>query len=285
MRIIGIIISLVLFCVPCTIYAKTLDNITLLVSSCDKYSSLWEPFFKSLFRHWPSLQQENKDIPILLIANKKKYLHPRVTMIQIPNEISWGDNMLQALHQIDTKYVMLWLDDYWLNNTVNEQRLLELYHGMQAAKASYMQLAYNELNYQDGPLHPTIRDVNYREKFSLFKVSLQLSIWDIEALRYLLRPHETPWDFELAGSIRSHGYPGDFLTVRNNEPIRHLNAAFQGHIRAEVFTHLQVINSQATIDMPTLGKFNWQITKKLWQHRITKLYHFLKNPSYFYEFS
>src|SRR5690349_19035401 len=106
-------------------HQKPLD-ITILVSSCDRYAPLWEPFFRSLWMQWPSLKTTNNTVPSLLIVNTQEYHHPRVKTIKITAETSWADNMLTALQQVKTQYVLVLLDDYWLDQPVDEKRLRQL---------------------------------------------------------------------------------------------------------------------------------------------------------------
>lgn len=260
------------------------NDLTILVSSCDKYAPMWGPFFASLFEQWPSLLQENNNVPVLLIANHKSYHNHRVTMINIPHESSWADNMLTALQQVNTKYVLIALDDYWITQPVNETRLNELYQTMQTEHAAMLQLSNHDPRYQDGQKHATTSNLMYINKFAHYKVSLQLAIWDTEALKVLLRPGEDPWAFELSGTARSHGYPQAFLSTNADIPIRYLNAAHQGHINPAAIEYAkqhQIPFNYA--GFPVLGKFNYKITYNTWKKRAQKLISFLQQPGSFYQ--
>ena len=77
--------------------SHSFDDLAILVVSCDKYSELWDNFFNLMYKNWPSLKDSESNVPIYLIANSKKFSDSRVQTIQIPNEISWSDNVLKAL--------------------------------------------------------------------------------------------------------------------------------------------------------------------------------------------
>lgn len=283
-KIVAALIAIASF-MPFTVLAvqhADLSDVTIVVSSCDKYSALWSPFFGSLFKYWPALNTNHKDSKILLVANKQQYQHPRITMVNIPTETSWTNNILQALQEVDTKYVLLFLDDYWLNAPVDEQRLAELLHLVRTTDAAMLQISYNDLRYQGGEPHPTIDGVMYRNKYAHYKLSLQLAVWDKQALLDLLRPGENPWEFELAGTVRSHGYPKDIFTVSTNEPVTYINATFQGHVRPEAISHAEAHNFNFDdTSFPVLGKFNPKLAAKIWQARLQKLFNFAKHPGYF----
>lgn len=262
------------------------DNLTVLVSSCDKYSIFWPPFFNSLFKQWPSLLNENKDIPILLVANSKSYVDPRVNTINIRNETSWADNILIALEKVNTKYVLIALDDYWISQRVDERRLHEIFMAMQQEDAAMLQISCNDSRYQNGVKHNSVKHLIYTNKYAQYKASLQMAIWDVEALKAILRPNEDPWTFELAGTARSHGYPKAFLSLSNDEPIHYINASYQGHINPNAIKYAQQNRIPFYYgDFPVLGDFNIKLHMVSWERRAIKLFNFIKNPGNYYKFS
>lgn len=242
--------------------AEKYDDCVILVSSCDKYSELWSPFFKLLEENWPELNTTHKDLKVYLLANKKSYTSPKVQMINIPNEISWSDNMLVALDKIDAKYVILFLDDYWLNSKVDQKRLDEIFATMRKMDAAYVQLYMDA--YPQKVVTPVlgIKDVAYKNKFQKYRASLQLAIWETKAIKQILRSGENPWEFELAASIRSSGYPKDFLIVRDNMPIDYINASYQGHILPEAVTLAKKFDPTYTNSLPVLTKEKWDLKLK-----------------------
>lgn len=258
------------------------EDLTILVSSCDKYSPLWDPFFVSLFKQWPSLMHDNRELPIMLIANNKSFPNPRVKTINIPNEISWSDNMITALNQVNTKYVLVALDDYWINAPVNEQRLYEIYNTMQHEDAAMLQVSVNEQRWQPGVEHGIVPNLLYTDKFKHYKATLQLAIWNTEALKFLLRPGESPWDFELAGTARSHGYPKPFLSLAGDEPITYMNAVQQGyvHMNAMLFTQQQQIPFEPGA-LTVLGKNRLKVDYQLWKNKLTKALKLLNTSAYY----
>ncbi len=279
--------AIILCLVSINLYASPVEfnNLTILVSSCDKYASFWPPFFNSLYKNWPSLQTVNKQVPIFLVANKKSFFDPRITMINIYQERSWSDNMLHALAAVKTKYVLIALDDYWIDQPVNELRLLQLYNGMQAENAAMLQISNNDPRYQTGAAHPNLPHVMFTNKFALYKASLQLAIWDKEALISILKPGEDPWTFEISGSARSHGYPAHFLSLSGDEPIKYINAAHQGHINPTAIAYAKQNNLHFVNEtFPILGKFNYKLIYNLWKKRSQRVIAFIRHPGFMYQF-
>lgn len=248
-----------------------LKDISIVVSSCDKYAQFWDPFFTLLNKHWPELTTTHKSVPIYLISNTKTYQNERVKTINIPDEISWSDNMLDALEHIKTKYILLFLDDYWLDAKVDQNRLLELILVMNKEDAAYLQLFVDPLEAHLSKHVAKNKNVVYKDKFQKYRASLQLAIWETKALKQILRSKESAWDFELAASIRSSGYPKEFLTVKNSSPITYINASHQGHITPTALRIAQAMDPNFKNTMPILQKNNWRLSLRRIRHRANNL--------------
>lgn len=206
------------------------ENITILVPSCDKYQEFWKPFYTLLFKNWPSLKTYNAHIPIVMIGNKKTYDDPRVKMVLTGDDKSWSDNMLMALKEVKTDYVIIILEDYYFDKPVNEKRLEEVFLGMQEAKAAYVQLACPDSQKQMiGESYPGLKGINIKPKHGQYRTALQAAIWSKKTLEWLLKSGESAWDFEIPGSVRSEGVAEPFLVVIEDIPFSYLNAAQQGY--------------------------------------------------------
>lgn len=230
------------------INTTNINNLSIVIASCDKYAGLWEPFFKLLFQNWPSLAVDSSNaIPIFFISNNKRFNHPRVQNIQIPNEISWSDNMLNALSKVPTKYVLYLQEDYFLTRAVNEELLKQMLEYVKNHEAVYLQI---------GEFSPTVQSVkpeiiakgslNLAEfsKHSLYRTSLQAGIWDKDALIWLIKPGETAVDFELASSKRSEGMQRLFLAHLDvaHDPIKYINAVIGGLLLKSAVDYLHSQN-------------------------------------------
>ena len=112
------------------------SEVTFLVSSCDKYSDLWEPFFENLFKYWPDLPFE-----VTLISNFKKFPDKRVRTIQLGTDESYADNLRRALAQINTNWVVLWLDDVIIDRKVDQKTIELILRQAYELNASFVKLS------------------------------------------------------------------------------------------------------------------------------------------------
>lgn len=250
-----------------TVVGSERSDLSILVSSCDKYSQFWLPFFKLLDQNWPELKTKHHNVPIYLLTNKKTFTYPRVEVINTPYDLSWSDNMMDALNNIQTKYVLLFLDDYWIKELVDDARLNEILKVMREQDVAYVQLFADANEQKLAKPVPTIDGVVYKTKFQKYRASLQLAIWETKALKQILRSGESAWDFELAASIRSSGYPKEFLTMQKNVPIIYWNASHQGHMNPQALIVAQKMLPNYINKFPILEGNDWDLKFKSIKNR------------------
>ena len=99
------------------------DDLAILVNSCDKYEDTWYPFFKLLQIQW-----ENHPKSIYLNTENKKYECPfmDVKTICTVNE-AWTERVKKAVMQIKEKYVLFFLDDFFIVDQVNNDLFKDAY--------------------------------------------------------------------------------------------------------------------------------------------------------------
>lgn len=67
-------------------------NCSIIISSFDGFSDVWEPFLKLFFRYWP-----HYPFPIYLITNYKQYRDSKVVSLKLGKDCGWADNLKKAL--------------------------------------------------------------------------------------------------------------------------------------------------------------------------------------------
>ena len=97
-------------------------NITFLINSCDKYEDAWHPFFECLWHFAGELPY-----PMILNTEKKHYSSPRydVTCVnQLPSlHPTWSKRLLHVLEKVETEYIFFLLEDYFLKDVFDRERL------------------------------------------------------------------------------------------------------------------------------------------------------------------
>lgn len=209
-----------------------MNELTIIIPSFDKYSELWNPFFNLLFKNWPELLGKYKNIPIILVSNFEKYdENPRVKNIKVGPDISWSDNLISAMHYVNTKYVLIMLEDYMINSPVKLNRMHDMLNLLEINKAAYAGICLDDGMFEHGfeknKRYPDGRNdviIRSKDKATEYRTSLQPSIWNAKTLKKILVPGESAWDFEVIGNIRSKRITQDFYMVVKDAPISYLNA-------------------------------------------------------------
>lgn len=192
------------------------DTCTVLVNSCDSYEDTWEPFFKIFKIQWPDCPY-----PIVLNTESKKYADSELN-IRCPNnfietdEISWGKRLISVLKSIESEYVIFLLDDFFFTDRVDQERIEECIRWMDEDK-SISVFSFRRTH------QPNIQDGNYphferRPQTAEYRLNCQAAIWRRKKLISYIRPHESPWEWEIYGSIRSSKYKEKFYSAIENEP-------------------------------------------------------------------
>jgi hypothetical protein len=188
-----------------------IKDCALIVLSCDKYSDLWDPYFRLFFENW-------KDccFPVYLLSNNQSYDHPLVKTINVGEDRDWSSNLKNAIARLKEDYVLLLFDDAFLSEPIHTESIAKIFHWISGTQPNYVRLR--------AFLKPD-RDVNgilgLVEKGTVYRTSIYASVWKKEILNALLIPGESAWDFEISGSIRSDSYDGFYSTWKNHIPCIH----------------------------------------------------------------
>lgn len=152
---------------------------TVLVTSCDSYRDV-EGAFLSLWRKfWP-------DCPFELTVVSETGAEDGFDRVIVTGRgKSWSEMLVEALDRISTPYVIMLMNDYYLNAPVDTALVLER---LREAKSR------DALNYRLCP------DPPQAIKNTAYSVSCKAGIWNREFLRGLASRTGDAWEFERRGS-------------------------------------------------------------------------------------
>lgn len=194
-------------------------KMTIMFCTCDRYKDLWEPFFHIFYNHWIDCDYE-----ILINTESESYTFPGLNIHSLSlynktQNVSYGQRMLDHLKYINTPYVMILLDDFFLRKNVDSNKIKNL------------------INYLD--IHPNVKSIRltpYYEKeaysrctpltdlpgyYSVplcagYKLNFQVCIWRTSELIKYWRVDDDPWRWEVFANITTFNSNG-FLVVGEKE--------------------------------------------------------------------
>jgi len=203
-----------------------MKEVSILVVSCDRYTDLWDPFFRCFFKYWPDCPY-----PVYLGTNYRKFADGRVSSLDIGRDISYSDNLLAMLSRVDSPWVILWVEDRFLSHRVSSERISEV-----IGKAARHQTGYLKLISASPLVNDHIEGEEFGEipKGAKYRACITIGLWRKEVLERLLVPGETAWEIERNGSRRSALFPERFLAygrrVRFETAIRDRHILKKGSI-------------------------------------------------------
>lgn len=177
-------------------------DVAFVLSSCDKCSDLWEPFFTLLRRYWIGF-----DYQVYLCTDSKQFSFEGFDIfcpLQMSVGSTWSENLMALLTKVKEEYVLLMLDDFWLKADVDVERLLRYEKIMMEDKdVGFVCLVHQLEPSLENPLSKEYPDLIEYGPETLYRVTTQVGLWRRNYLQSLLRKHESAWWFEMFGSKRS----------------------------------------------------------------------------------
>ncbi len=191
-------------------------NVTILVNSCDKYESVWDPFFKLLLKQWP----ECKDYKFVLNTETKVYNCDflNVKTICSGTKFTWSERLKNVLKQIDTEFILYFLEDFFLLQEVDNDTLLKAVDFIKSNDdVGYIGLKYNPTHVFKDESKTDLSQpfLNKDDVITVNRVNSMTALWRKDWLFGLLRNHETPWEFEKYGSVRSRRTSKRVMIINN----------------------------------------------------------------------
>jgi hypothetical protein len=173
------------------------ENLAIVVFSCDAYSDLWDNFFDCFNQFWP----DNK-FQIYLVNNNKLYDRFGVNVINA-GDGDWSTRCRIALNSIESKYFLLFLEDYFICEKVDSFEIDKVFEYVITNNVHYYQV--DRIDKEDYPNWPF-----YDHKDFLFNipktrnywVDTSVSVWDkLFFLQLLGSENYSAWRFELDRNV------------------------------------------------------------------------------------
>ena len=181
---------------------------TVLVASCDKYADLLAPFVALFRKYWSACPFQ-----LALVTESDPGVEGFDRTIACGKGGTWCSRLVQALDAIETPYVLMLCDDYYLERAVDTALLLRRLEQMKKYSALNLRMIPNPEPSEKNSL-AFAADGSLREyvKRTAYCVATQTGFWDCAFLRRLAAKTASIWEFERYGSY-------DFTDEEESRPI------------------------------------------------------------------
>ena len=178
-----------------------MKDCTILVSSCDKYEDSWYPFFELLKIQWPDCPFD-----IVLSTETQKYECDSLNIktVNVEKELSWTARLKYVLNQIDTEYVLFFLEDFFLQSPVKTEvfeKALEIIKSDDNIGLVHFTPVEKEMPIPENNLEECFYELPVRKR--TLRTRVAVSLFRKEYFLKLLYKDENPWQYERESHIRS----------------------------------------------------------------------------------
>lgn len=169
------------------------ENLTLLIHSCGAYSDLWSGQIEMLNRHWNDRQIRTV---ILTDTNPHNYSFDNVEIFCAGEGKEITGRLSAFLPFIETEYVFVTLDDYYLLRDVDNARIKELLNFMDDNNYDYLRL----FNAPHGgkALGKGIYEAIIPDKKNNYYVNLYQGIWRKSFIEKTVDQSLNAWQYEVS---------------------------------------------------------------------------------------
>lgn len=207
-------------------------NFTILIGTCDKYSFLWKDFASMFNKYWDDRIEVNKYF-------LSETVSPEIEGFKsfTPGKIPYSDCIKYALNNITTPYVLWMQDDYFLRKQIPKERF-DAYIKF-ITNNNVDRFCFNR--YRPHTKYYSLSHINenlYKmDQNSNYTISMQSSIWNVDFFKSCLISdgHETPWEFEVNGTIRLNKTKTHKIFYEITEDYWYQEAMRKGSFTAEYY--------------------------------------------------
>lgn len=181
-------------------------KVTVIVASCDAYSDLWEPFSRLFKRYWPNCPYDVVLVTESSVSEPERYVSDRI--VSCGKGVGWGDRLVMALQQLQTPYVILLCDDYFLCDQVDTSKIEKIVGWAEKYHSGYFLMVRTA---ETRPAFSETEGLFELKKGRGYCVGTQAGVWDVRFLEYLAFGCNSIWEFERLGSFKCVGWDQPIL--------------------------------------------------------------------------
>jgi len=182
------------------------NDCTIIVSSCDAYSDIWDAFFTLFKKYWP-------DCPYKIVLNTEtlQYSYPDldIDVINAPRaEMSWTARLKNVVEQVDSEQILFLLDDFFFYDYVDTRRVGQC---AQWLKENPKVASFTFWPAFLGSIACEFPGFEQSAPNSYVTVAAITSLWNKQRLLLYLSENENPWEWEFGATKRSRHTEDRFL--------------------------------------------------------------------------
>ena len=188
-----------------------MQDMCILVVSCDKYADCWTPFSDCMRKFWPDCPY-----PVYLCTESGEPEAGTVysRALHSPNP-SWTGRLREVCAQIQEEYIFITLEDHWLAGKIDQEKIVADVTLLRQHK----EVGVVYLDYLTPTMPIWSKDGGYREipAGTQYRLAAGPSVWRKEFLCIACAEDADAWNFERVKSFSPETYSYTVLTCKDSQ--------------------------------------------------------------------
>jgi len=203
-------------------------DFAILIGSCDKYSYLWDHFSYLFHKNW----DRRIDVKKYIITQEADARLNGIENIKV-GDPNYTYGVKRAIDIINADNILWLQDDYFFRKKIDYEAFEKYYSLFEEWQADRFGIHENSQLYSSQLIYDNIFRMH---QFSLYTISLQASLWNVNFLYKCLEKNETPWEFEENGSQRLNQSKQHRIFYAAQDPPWYLEACRKGSFTDDFYT-------------------------------------------------
>ena len=211
------------------------DKLTLIISSCDKFSDIWEVQVELLNRNW-----SDRNMKTLMVTDKStSKSYKNVKIFSAGEKMEFSKRLKASLSAVTTEYVLIILDDYFITQKINSHKIKSLVRVMDEEELDYLRIYSRPKT--------VIRNFNeYKNLYEIdteknYAVNLYPGLWRVSFLKETFKVPMSAWEYEVSLSKIAKELNANCVMTRGGE-FPFLNGIVKGKFFRKANRYLKVHN-------------------------------------------
>lgn len=166
----------------------SIDNVEILVVSCDKYFDMWEPWEIALKKYWPDCPYQYR-----FGCNNIEKSPAGMSTIKAGDDSTYSTNLLRMVEQINAPWIILWIEDRPLCALAKTEQVREVVDSAEAQGSVYVKLIgiapFADRLKQGCPFGEV-------EPFRPYRISMTVALWRKDFLMQNIPVGYSAWQLE-----------------------------------------------------------------------------------------
>lgn len=167
------------------------NRLELLISSCNNYSDLWDLHIDHLERYW-----RDRRIHTTIVTDSTTDKHyPGIEIFSAGDNLEMPQRLCKALVRVKSEYVLVTLDDYFIVNNVDNNKINSLLDAMDQNNIDYIRMFPIP---KEKKLFDNERKLYWIDLERNYGVNLYPGIWRKSFLMSTFKENLNAWKYEVS---------------------------------------------------------------------------------------